>query len=122
MFSLVMKQIKSKKTKRNSTTATKTVRITFPPPPAPDAEVPGFDAFLEEAKTEKKRKLISDHIRTINVLRDEKRFTFRAIADWLTKRGIEADHSSVYRAYCAAIPLEHRDPSEPYDPELDIPE
>jgi len=77
-----------------------------------DSEVPLPNAFLEEAKKEPRRQLITDHIQTINVLRDEKRLTFRAIADWLTARGIEADHSSVYRAYLAAIPQEQRDPRE----------
>ena len=92
------------------------------PPRPPDLEVPAKEAFLEDAKGEPKRKLITDHIETINVLRNEKRFTFRAIAEWLTKRGIEADHSAVYRAYLAAIPEENRDPREPWDDEVDVPE
>jgi hypothetical protein len=95
----------------------------LPPPPHPsDAKIPASDAFLEEAKNEPKRKLITDHIETINVLRNEKRFTFRAIAEWLTERGIETDHSAVYRAYLAAIPHEERDPREPWDEEVDVPE
>ena len=47
---------------------------------------------------------------TIKTLRDEKKFTFRAIAEWLGKRGIETDHSAVYRTYLAAIPAQDRDP------------
>jgi hypothetical protein len=92
--------------------------------PIPISDVPSPDAFLAEAKSEPKRKLITDHIQTINVLRDEKRFTFRAIAEWLTERGIEADHSSVYRAYLAAIPEEQRDPRDPPEvwEEVDTPE
>jgi hypothetical protein len=89
--------------------------------PMRDSGIPAPDAFLEEAKNEPKRKLISDHTDTINVLRNEKRFTFRAIAEWLTKRGIETDHSSVYRAYLAAIPEEHRDPRESWD-DVDLPD
>jgi hypothetical protein len=54
-------------------------------------------------------------------LREEKRFTFRAIAEWLTKRGIEADHRSVYRAYLAAIPEERRDPDTSWE-DVDIPD
>ena len=75
-------------------------------------EVPSPDEFLDQAKSEPQRQLISDHIKTINTLRDEKRFTFRAIAEWLTKRGIQADHSAVYRAYLNAIPPERRRPDE----------
>jgi len=76
------------------------------------AAVPDSEAFLEEAKREAKRILLSDHIRTINTLRDEKKFTFRAIAEWLCERGIEVDHSAVYRAYLSAVPEEQRDPRE----------
>jgi hypothetical protein len=112
---------KSKKRKRNSAPAAEPATVLLPIPLAPDSEIPAPDAFLEEAKNEPKRKLISDHIDTINVLRNEKRFTFRAIAEWLTKRGIETDHSSVYRAYLAAIPEERRDPRESWE-DVDMPD
>jgi hypothetical protein len=108
---------KSKKRKRNSAPAAEPATVSF----APDSEIAAPDAFLEEAKNEPKRKLITDHIETINVLRNEKRFTFRAIAEWLTKRGIETDHSSVYRAYLAAIPEEQRDPNTSWE-EVDMPD
>jgi len=49
-----------------------------------------------------------DHIQTIQILRDQKRFTFRDIAEWLAKRGVETDHSAVYRAYLKAIPERER--------------
>ncbi len=88
---------------------------TAPVPEIAAQEAPEPDAFLEEAKKEKKRKLLADHINTINVLRQEKRFTFREIADWLTSRGISTDHSGVYRAYLNAIPPQNRDPSEDWD-------
>src|ERR1044071_1462027 len=78
--------------------------------PAAELGVPPPEAFLEEAKHEAKRKLIADHINTIKHLRDEKRFTFREIAEWLNKRGLECDHSAVYRAYLSAIPEDQRDP------------
>jgi len=68
------------------------------------------EAFLEEAVKERKRVLLMDHIKTIRTLRIEKKFTFRAIADWLCQRGIEVDHSAVYRAYLASIPEEDRNP------------
>jgi len=67
-------------------------------------EVSARDALLEEAKKEPKRKLLSDHIETIKALRNEKRFTIRSVADWLTERGIAKDRSAVYRecraGYC----------------------
>ena len=91
------------------------------PPRPPDLEIPAREAFLEDEKGEPKRKLITDHIETINVLRNEKRFTFRAIADWMTKRGIEADHSAVYRAYLANIPEEKRNPDDDWS-DVDMPE
>jgi hypothetical protein len=106
---------KLRKPKGDSISASERETVSLPRPRAPNSEIPAPDAFLEEAKGEPKRKLISDHIRTINVLRFEKSFTFRAIAEWLTKRGIETDHSAVYRAYLAAIPEENRDPRESWE-------
>ena len=69
---------------------------------------PSPEALLKEAKNERKRVLLMEHIGTINILRDEKKFTFRAIAEWLFQRGIKVDHSAVYRTYLAAIPEEKR--------------
>jgi len=76
------------------------------------SDCPPPDAFLAEAMKEPKRILLMDFIRTINTLRDEKKFTFRAIAEWFALRGIETDHSAVYRAYLAAIPERERHPDE----------
>jgi hypothetical protein len=76
---------------------------------------------LEEARKEPRRILLTDYVETINELRNEKRFTFRAIAEWLTERGIATDHSAVYRAYLAAIPEEKRDPREDWT-DVDEPE
>jgi hypothetical protein len=112
---------KSKKRKRNSARTAEPATAFLPSPPGPCSDIPAPDAFLEEAKSEPKRKLISDHIKTINTLREEKRFTFRAIAEWLTKRGIETDHSSVYRAYLAAIPEDRRDPDADWS-DVDMPD
>jgi hypothetical protein len=78
----------------------------------PKSTLPSREEFLEEARREPKRKLVWDHIETINHLRNEKRFTFRDIAAWLRARGVEMDHSAVYRAYIAAIPEDQRDPRE----------
>jgi hypothetical protein len=84
-------------------------------------ECPEPEAFLVEAKKESKRKLLADHERTIVTLRDEKRFTFREIAEWFNKRGIETDHSAVYRVYLASIPVERRNPNEDWS-DVDEPE
>jgi hypothetical protein len=70
------------------------------------------ESLLEEAKKEPKRILLMDFISTIDTLRNEKKFTFRAIADWLGERGIETDHSAVYRTYLASIPPRERHPDE----------
>ena len=93
----------------------------LPPATAAEPEVPPSEAFLEEAKKEPKRKLIADHSQTIWHLRMEKRFTFRAISDWLNKRGIEADHSSVYRTFLRSIPEDQRDPREDWS-DVDMPD
>ena len=86
------------------------------------SDCPAPEAFLEEAKKEPKRILLMDYIATINTLRLEKKFTFRAIADWLGQRGIETDHSAVYRAYLAAIPERDRSPYESWPAEIDEPD
>ena len=65
--------------------------------------LPG-EAFLQEAEKEPKRILLVDHINTITTLRDKKRLTFRAIAEWFGERGIETDQGAIYRAYCASFP------------------
>jgi hypothetical protein len=84
-------------------------------------DCPAPEAFLEEAKKEPKRILLMDYIRAIKTLRDEKKFTFRAIAEWLGERGIETDHSAVYRTYLAEIPPRFRDPDTDWS-EVDEPD
>jgi len=84
------------------------VENTQPGIPATQPECPEPEAFLAQAKKESKRKLLLDHIATINTLRDEKKFTFREIAAWFNKRGFETDHSAVYRAYLSAVPEDQR--------------
>lgn len=74
------------------------------------SDCPSPQNFLDEAKKEQKRILLSDYIGAIRTLREEKKFTFRAIADWLSERGIEVDHSAVYRTFLASIPEQDRNP------------
>jgi hypothetical protein len=54
---------------------------------------------LREAMEEPDRTLVAEYGDSIRLLRDDKRFTFREIAEWLQERGIECDHNSVYREY-----------------------
>ena len=56
--------------------------------------------------------MLMDHIQTINTLRDEKKFTFREIAEWFNRKGFDTDHSAVYRAYLLGIPEDKRHPDE----------
>jgi hypothetical protein len=113
----VMKNRNSKSTttavaraKADKPAATIIVQSDCPPP----------EAFLEEAKKEPKRILLTDFTSTIRTLRIEKKFTFRAIAEWLAKRGIETDHSAVYRVFLASIPEGDRNPFESWS-EVDEP-
>jgi hypothetical protein len=107
------KESKSKQRKRAG--SSKPARGKSPVGQLAEPEIPLPNAFLEEAREEPKRQLLSDHIETINLLRDGKRFTFRAIAEWLSARGIATDHSSVYRAYMSAIPEDRRHPDEDWE-------
>jgi hypothetical protein len=84
-------------------------------------ECPPREAFLAEARKEPKRKLLLDHSATITMLRDEKSFTFREIAEWFCKRGFQTDHSAVYRAYLSAVPEENRNPTQDWS-DVDQPE
>jgi hypothetical protein len=68
-----------------------------PPPP---------DVLLREAMGEPDRRLLEEYGDTIRVLRDDKRFSFREIAEWLVEYGIECDHNSVYREYTKGLSFE----------------
>ena len=65
-------------------------------------------------------RLVADYREAIAILRDEKGFTFREIAEWFRERGFETDHSAVYRAYLSAIPEEQRDPSQDWS-DVEVP-
>jgi hypothetical protein len=72
------------------------------PQPVP-TEVQGYappEVVAEAARGEPNVRLVADYREAIAVLRDEKGFTFREIAQWLERNfGIEADHNAVWRAY-----------------------
>lgn len=54
------------------------------------------------ADEEPNRRFLRDYIGAIRKLRD-KGFSFREIAEWLSKLGIPADHNSVYRVYLRSM-------------------
>jgi hypothetical protein len=112
--------MKNKATKSKVGAAAEAEAVKPPVTPVVQSDCPPPEAFLKEAKKESKRILLMDYIRTIKTLRDEKKFTFRAIAEWLAERGVETDHSAVYRTYLAAIPEQERNPFESWS-EVDEP-
>jgi hypothetical protein len=61
-----------------------------PPPP---------HLLLDMAEAEPDKALLGDYIDTIRVLRQNKRFSFREIAEWLNENGVPTDHNAVYREY-----------------------
>jgi len=71
-----------------------------------EAALPSPDRLLEIAIGEADRRILDDYADTIRVLRDDKRFTFREIAQWLKGNGVQTDHNSVYRAYRKHLPPE----------------
>jgi hypothetical protein len=54
--------------------------------------------MFEDAEQEANQRELADYRNTISLLR-EKGFSFREIAEFLTERGVCADHNAVYRAY-----------------------
>lgn len=54
--------------------------------------------MFEEAESEANQRELADYRETISLLR-QKGFSFREIGEFLTKRGVFADHNAVYRIY-----------------------
>ena len=61
------------------------------------------EMVLRAAEEEPARRLLDDYIGAIQALR-EKNFTFREIAEWLERFGLETDHNAVWRAYAKTVP------------------
>ena len=61
--------------------------------PATHAEM-----LLAEAKEEANLDFLEEYVQVIGTLRN-KGFSYRDIAAWLAKRGVEADHNAIYRVY-----------------------
>jgi hypothetical protein len=62
------------------------------------------DMLLERAEQEPNRRTLAEYNAVIHTLRDEKKFTFREIAEWLQNYNVEADHNAVYREYTKGMP------------------
>jgi hypothetical protein len=60
--------------------------------------------LLTEASQEPPRRALDAYWETIRVLKNDKQFTFREIAEWFSQHGIEVDHNAVYRAYSKGLP------------------
>ncbi len=75
------------------------VVTTFPPSftGGPPPEV----LFLE-AEQEPDNRELGQYLDSIRVLRG-KSFSYREIAEWLSERGVNADHNSVYRVYTKSL-------------------
>jgi DNA-binding transcriptional MerR regulator len=58
--------------------------------------------LLIEAQSELANKDLSQYADVIRTLR-EKGFSFREIAQWLSKRGVPTDHNGVYRVFTTAL-------------------
>ena len=71
-----------------------------------ETALPSPERLVEMAMEEADRRILDDYADAIRVLRDDKRFTFREIAQWLKQKGVQTDHNSVYRAYRKHLPPE----------------
>lgn len=60
--------------------------------------------LLAEAAQEPPRRPLDAYWETIRVLKNDKQFTFREIAEWFSQHGIEVDHNAVYRAFSKGLP------------------
>jgi hypothetical protein len=61
-----------------------------------------------EAEKEPRRRGLEDYWETIRVLKEEKGFSFREIAVWLSQRSLNIDHNAVWRAYSRTTFRGHR--------------
>ena len=76
-------------------------------PPRPISSVSTTRTLFDVALEEPRRRELAEFSDVINVLRNDKNFTFREIAKWLYEHtGFQADHNAVYREYIRGIPPE----------------
>lgn len=69
-------------------------------------DMPPPEHLLELAQSETNRRELEEYIEVIQLLRNDKSFSFREIAEWLNEKGVETDHNAVYRAYRNNLPPE----------------
>jgi hypothetical protein len=62
-------------------------------------QYPAPSTLVEMAEHEPERKRVDEYAEVISKLRDEKGFTYRAIAEWLCEHGVPTDHNEVYRTH-----------------------
>ena len=64
--------------------------------------MPPPEVLFQQAEQEPDFRALSAYVDSIRMLRD-KGFSYRDIAEWLSERGIEADHNAVYRVYTKSL-------------------
>jgi hypothetical protein len=76
-------------------------------------------ALQAEARKEQQRRGLEVYFDTIRLLKDEKGFSLREIAEWLQERGVVVDHNAVWRTYSKGVlrqpPLGIREQSERFE-------
>jgi transposase-like protein len=72
------------------------------PPPSTAISMPPPDWLFQQAEQEPDVRTLSAYVDSIHMLR-EKGFSYREIADWLSERGVDADHNAVYRVYTNSL-------------------
>jgi hypothetical protein len=87
--------VASQEPKKEETVATPVASVTS----SSEWEPPDPEYLLHMAEAEPNKELLGDYIETIQVLRDDKDFSFRQIAEWLCGNGVPTDHNAVYREY-----------------------
>src|SRR6266480_3162001 len=65
-------------------------------PPRTPISMPPPELLFREAEQEPDFRTLSAYVDSVRTLRD-KGFSYRDIADWLSERGVHADHNAVYR-------------------------
>ena len=66
--------------------------------------IPGWNApdpadVLFDAQSEPSRRPVQEYMDAIVELRESKGFSFREIAEWISKNAVTTDHNTVYREY-----------------------
>lgn len=77
-------------------------RVVSHPSPSQSIEGPPPEVLFLEAESEPGQRSLAQYLDSIRVLRD-KSFSYREIAEWLSERGVPADHNTVYRVYTKSL-------------------